>query len=163
MAAGVRERGAGIIRGRAPAAICGIGAVTAYGWGRDRLWEGLAGGESAVVGSSGWQDALGHDVAYLGKIADVPGADPRSRFARAMESAVDEAVADARARGWRPGPVVGLIHSDRDDLLEAAHRDSFCDDPAGKPVLSLRIGHAHEGSRVARRQHARSNPTLHRR
>src|SRR5262249_29248554 len=79
--------------------------------GRDRLWEGLASGDSAVVASSGWREALGHDVAYLGRIAEVPGTDPRSRFARAMESAVDEAVADARARGWRPGPVVGLIHA----------------------------------------------------
>jgi 3-oxoacyl-[acyl-carrier-protein] synthase II len=98
-------------RGRGPAAICGVGAVTAYGWGRDRLWEGLASGESAVVASHGWQEALGHDVAYLGRITDVPEADPRSRFARAMERAVDEAVADARERGWRPGPVVGLIHA----------------------------------------------------
>lgn len=100
-----------IPKGRAPATICGIGAVTAYGWGRDHLWAGLASGESAVVESNGWLDTLGHDVAYMGKIADVPSADPRSRFARAMESAVDEAVADARDRGWRPGPVVGLVHA----------------------------------------------------
>jgi 3-oxoacyl-[acyl-carrier-protein] synthase II len=100
-----------VSRGRGPAAICGVGAVTAYGWGRDPLWEGLASGESAVVASSGWQDELGHDVAYLGRIAAPPGADPRSRFARAMESAFDEAIADARERGWRPGPVVGLIHA----------------------------------------------------
>jgi 3-oxoacyl-[acyl-carrier-protein] synthase II len=71
----------------------------------------LASGESAVVPTSGWQDTLGHDVAYLGTITDVPGADPRSRFARAMESALDEAVVDARDRGWQPGPVVGLIHA----------------------------------------------------
>lgn len=98
-------------KGRGPATICGIGAVTAYGWGREHLWEGLAGGESAVVASSGWLDTLGHDVAYMGRVADVPSEDPRSRFARAMEHAVDEAVNDARARGWRPGPVVGLIHA----------------------------------------------------
>ena len=111
MAAGRTDGGKSVSRGRSPASICGIGAVTAYGWGRDHLWDGLASGESAVVASRGWEDTLGHDVAYMGRIADAPGTDPRSRFARAMESAVDEAVADARERGWRPGPVVGLIHA----------------------------------------------------
>jgi 3-oxoacyl-[acyl-carrier-protein] synthase II len=75
------------------------------------LWDGLASGESAVVASSGWADTLGHDVAYMGRITDVEHDDPRSRYARAMESAVDEAVEDAHDRGWRPGPVVGLIHA----------------------------------------------------
>ncbi len=98
-------------KGRSPATVCGVGAVTAYGWGREQLWEGLASGASAVVASSGWEETLGHDVAYMGKIADVEHTDPRSRFARAMESAVDEAIADAYARGWKPGPVVGLIHA----------------------------------------------------
>jgi 3-oxoacyl-[acyl-carrier-protein] synthase II len=98
-------------KGPAPATICGIGAVTAYGWGREHLWAGLESGESAVVASSGWQDTLGHDVAYMGRIVDVDTTDPRSRFARATETAVDEAVRDARDRGWRPGPVVGLIHA----------------------------------------------------
>lgn len=96
---------------RRTATVCGVGAVTAYGWGRKRLWDGLASGESAVVASSGWADTLGHDVAYMGRITDVEHDDPRSRFARAMESAVDEAVEDAHDRGWRPGPVVGLIHA----------------------------------------------------
>lgn len=99
--------------GRAPATLCGVGAVTAYGWGRDALWDGLAGGESAVVASSGWAERLGHDIAYMGKVTDVDhdGADPRSRFGRAMEFAIDEAIDDARVRGWRPGPVIGLIHA----------------------------------------------------
>jgi 3-oxoacyl-[acyl-carrier-protein] synthase II len=96
---------------RRTATVCGVGAVTAYGWGRKRLWDGLASGESAVVASSGWADTLGHDVAYMGRITDVEHEDPRSRYARAMESAVDEAVEDAHDRGWRPGPVVGLIHA----------------------------------------------------
>ena len=97
---------------RSYATVCGIGAVTAYGWGREQLWDGLASGESAVVASSGWTETLGHDVAYMGRITDVDEHhDPRSRFARAMESAVDEAVADAHERGWRPGRVVGLIHA----------------------------------------------------
>lgn len=97
--------------GRSPATICGLGAVTAYGWGREKLFEGLHSGESAVVARAGFVDTLGHDVAYLGTISDVPHEDPRSRFSRAMESAVDESIRDARARGWKPGPVVGIIHA----------------------------------------------------
>ena len=97
--------------GRAPATVCGVGAVTGYGWGRKRLWDGLESGESAVVRSTGWKESLGHDVAYMAKIADVPHEDPRSRFARATETAVDEAIDDATERGWKPGPVVGLIHA----------------------------------------------------
>ena len=100
----------------AGATVCGVGAVTGYGWGRKRLWDGLAGGESAVVASDGWTDTLGHDVAYMARITDPERdksapRDPRSRYARAIEAAVDEAVDDARARGWRPGPTVGLIHA----------------------------------------------------
>jgi 3-oxoacyl-[acyl-carrier-protein] synthase II len=98
-------------RGRAPAMVCGIGAVTAYGWGRDHLWDGLASGESAVVASSGWESTLGHDVAYMGRIPEIEHEDPRSRFARAMEVAVDEALGDARVRGWKAGRTVGLIHA----------------------------------------------------
>jgi 3-oxoacyl-[acyl-carrier-protein] synthase II len=97
--------------GRAPAMICGIGAVTAYGWGRDHLWDGLASGESAVVKSTGWEPTLGHDVAYMGRIPEIEHDDPRSRFARAMEVAVDEALDDARVRGWKAGRTVGLIHA----------------------------------------------------
>jgi 3-oxoacyl-[acyl-carrier-protein] synthase II len=100
----------------AGATVCGIGAVTGYGWGRKLLWDGLRSGESAVVASEGWTDTLGHDVAYMARITDPETegdtpVDPRSRYARAVESVVDEAVEDARARGWRPGPTVGLIHA----------------------------------------------------
>jgi 3-oxoacyl-[acyl-carrier-protein] synthase II len=86
--------------------------VTGYGWGRKRLWDGLESGESAVVASTGWEESLGHDLAYMATIADVPHeGDPRSRWARATEASVDEAVDDATERGWKPGPVVGLIHA----------------------------------------------------
>ncbi len=102
--------------GRSSATVCGVGAVTAYGWGRKHLWDGLESGQSAVVRSTGWAETLGHDVAYMGRIADIPHEDPpqkdpRSRFARAMETAVDEAIEDAYERGWKPGPTVGLIHA----------------------------------------------------
>jgi 3-oxoacyl-[acyl-carrier-protein] synthase II len=111
VAAAARTIAEGGPTGRAPATVCGVGAVTGYGWGRKRLWDGLESGESAVVRSTGWQESLGHDVAYMATIADVPHEDPRSRFARATETAIDEAIDDATARGWKPGPVVGLIHA----------------------------------------------------
>jgi 3-oxoacyl-[acyl-carrier-protein] synthase II len=100
----------------AGATVCGVGAVTGYGWGRKHLWDGLASGESAVVASDGWTDTLGHDVAYMARVTlpQTDGSahvDPRSRYARAIEAAVDEALEDARARGWKPGPTVGLIHA----------------------------------------------------
>ncbi len=47
----------------------------------------------------------------MGKVPEIPHTDPRSRFARAMESAMDEAIDDARVRGWKPGRTVGLIHA----------------------------------------------------
>lgn len=43
-----------------------------------------------------------------------PGGDPKdgpSRFMRAMRGAAREAVADAKSRGWTPGPRVGLLHA----------------------------------------------------
>lgn len=112
MAVNRNDSGETGLKGRAAATVCGVGAVTGYGWGRKHLWDGLVSGESAVVPSSGWADTLGHDIAYMGTIPSADHhEDPRSRFALAMEAAVDEAVEDAYARGWKPGPTVGLIHA----------------------------------------------------
>lgn len=91
--------------------IRGLGAVTGYGWGRKQLWDGLLTGESAVVAETGYRKTLGHDVAWVAHVPpDTSRTDGLSRFASAMSSAVDEAVDDAQARGWRPGPIVGLVH-----------------------------------------------------
>ena len=83
--------------------IHGIGAVTGYGWGREALWGGLLTGESACVLSA---DGYAARVPAGGDPADGP-----SRFARAMRAAAREAIEDARAGGWLPGPRVGLIHA----------------------------------------------------
>jgi 3-oxoacyl-[acyl-carrier-protein] synthase II len=89
----------------------GIGAVTAYGWGRDRLMDGLLSGVSAVVPHTGYELALG-PKAFLATIADEGRpSDGPSRFARALRAAAREAVNDALARGWKPGPSVGLVHN----------------------------------------------------
>lgn len=91
--------------------IAGIGAVTGYGWGRETLWEGLLSGKPAARLFPGY----GPNRDRQGWVARVPdGGDPElgpSRFGRAVQESAREAVADARARGWRPGRTVGLVHA----------------------------------------------------
>lgn len=91
--------------------IAGIGAVTGYGWGREALWEGLLSGKPAARLFPGY----GPERDRHGWVARVPdGGDPElgpSRYARAAQQSVREAVADATARGWRPGGTVGLLHA----------------------------------------------------
>ena len=91
--------------------ICGIGVVSAYGWSRRSLWEGLMSGTPAAVvipelgrfpGDTVWAARVGEG----GDPADGP-----SRFARAMRAAAREAIEDAGARGWSPGRRVGLLHA----------------------------------------------------
>jgi 3-oxoacyl-[acyl-carrier-protein] synthase II len=92
-------------------AITGIGAVTAYGWGREQLWTGLLSGESAVREHDGYGDALGHR-AWVARIEDGgEEKDGPSRFSRAMRFAAREAVEDAYQHGWIPGRTVGLVHA----------------------------------------------------
>lgn len=91
--------------------ICGIGAVTGYGWGTAALWEGLA----AAKPAAGLVPGHGPDHDRNAWVAPVPEggdeADGPSRFARAMRAAGREAITDARRRGWRPGARVGLLHA----------------------------------------------------
>jgi len=47
---------------RLPTEICGIGAVTGYGWGREQLWDGLSSGVSAVQLHDGYGEALGDKI-----------------------------------------------------------------------------------------------------
>ena len=91
--------------------ICGIGAVTGYGWGADLLWTGLTSGKSACTPSPGYRPRA-DDPGWAAHVPD--GGEPRdgpTRFARAMRAAVREAIDDARSRGWRPGRRVGLVHA----------------------------------------------------
>ncbi|MFF5990970.1 beta-ketoacyl synthase N-terminal-like domain-containing protein [Prauserella flavalba] len=91
--------------------ICGIGAVTGYGWGREILWDGLVSGKPAAVLTGGFGRNRDESV----WIATVPeGGDPadgRGRFARAMRASAREAIEDAKGRGWTPGRRVGLLHA----------------------------------------------------
>jgi 3-oxoacyl-[acyl-carrier-protein] synthase II len=100
-------------RGRdTPMAITGVGAVTGYGWGRKQTWDGFRTGESAVRLATGFGEFIKGGSAYAAVIRgsdDEP--DGPSRYTRALRFAAREAIADARERGWRPGPVVGIVHS----------------------------------------------------
>jgi 3-oxoacyl-[acyl-carrier-protein] synthase II len=92
--------------------ITGVGAVTGYGWGTKHLWDGFLLGESAVKLTTGLEGFVDGGQAYLSLIADEGDrSDGPSRFMRAARFAAREAITDALERGWKPGPVVGLIHS----------------------------------------------------
>ncbi len=85
--------------------IVGLGAVSGYGWGVDPLWGGLLSGKSAAQ-----PVAFGE---FAGLAAIVPDGgnedDSVTLFGRALYGSGREALADAMARGWHPGPRVGLI------------------------------------------------------
>ncbi|MEV6873005.1 beta-ketoacyl synthase N-terminal-like domain-containing protein [Amycolatopsis sp. NPDC051128] len=91
--------------------ITGIGAVTAYGWGRESLWDGLVSGKPAAALTDGY----GLTVDEPGWVALVPDggdeADGPSRFTRAVRATAREAIADAVDRGWQQGRRVGLLHA----------------------------------------------------
>ncbi|WP_234390820.1 beta-ketoacyl synthase N-terminal-like domain-containing protein [Nocardia suismassiliense] len=89
----------------------GIGAVTAYGWGREALWHGLLSGKSAASVQSGYGPGRDQD-AWVSLVPD--GGDhavSTSRYGRAMHESAREAITDALARGWRPGRTVGVLHA----------------------------------------------------
>ncbi|MFK0248979.1 beta-ketoacyl synthase N-terminal-like domain-containing protein [Amycolatopsis azurea] len=96
--------------------ICGIGAVTAYGWGRESLWEGLASG----VPCAQFTESFGETPDLPGWVAHIAeGGRSRdgSLHARALLAAAREAIEDAGARGWSPGRRVGVIAGGvREDL-----------------------------------------------
>ena len=98
--------------GSTPASICGIGAVTGYGWGQKHLWDGLYSGVPAVQPVEGYEEYLSQGPVYIATIED--GGDPDdgpSTYARATRFAAREAVHNAIDRGWRPGETVGVIHA----------------------------------------------------
>jgi len=95
-----------------PMNIVGVGAVTGFGWGTKHLWDGFLLGESSVKLTTGLDGYVDGGQAYLSLIADEGDRrDGPSRFMRAARAAAREAITDALERGWKPGPVVGLVHS----------------------------------------------------
>ncbi len=95
-----------------PMSIAGVGAVTGYGWGTKHMWDGFLLGESAVKRQEGLEGFVEGGYAYISTItAEGDRQDGPSRFMQALRFAAREAITDALDRGWKPGPVVGVIHS----------------------------------------------------
>jgi 3-oxoacyl-[acyl-carrier-protein] synthase II len=100
------------IRRNPPVSITGVGAVTGYGWGTKHVWDGFLLGESAVKLVTGLDGYVDGGNAYLSLITDEGDRrDGPSRYMQAARFAAREAIADAHERGWKPGPVVGIVHS----------------------------------------------------
>jgi 3-oxoacyl-[acyl-carrier-protein] synthase II len=96
----------------APTSITGVGAVTGYGWGRKHVWDGFLLGESAVRLTTGLDGFVDGGEAWLATITDEGDRrDGPSRFMQALRFAAREAITDANERGWKPGRVVGVVHS----------------------------------------------------
>jgi 3-oxoacyl-[acyl-carrier-protein] synthase II len=95
-----------------PMNVSGIGAVTGYGWGKKHLWDGFLLGESSVKLTTGLDGFVDGGFAYLSLIPDEGDRkDGPSRFMQALRFSAREAVTEAHEHGWKPGPVVGVIHS----------------------------------------------------
>jgi 3-oxoacyl-[acyl-carrier-protein] synthase II len=93
------------------AGIVGLGAVTPYGWGLEQYWAGL---QSRRTQARVYRDLGGGfpDECWFARVADEDTDGIGStRYQRAISFAIEEALGDARARGWRPGPSVGIVHS----------------------------------------------------
>jgi 3-oxoacyl-[acyl-carrier-protein] synthase II len=107
--------------------ICGIGAVSGYGWGEKLLREGLYTSESAVRCRSGFSPTFDDDWGWVALVDDAGNPDDGpSRMMRAVRHSGREAVHNAFDRGWRPGGNVGLIHGvvlgDVDHWADYHHR-----------------------------------------
>ena len=99
-------------RRHAPTSITGVGAVTGYGWGRKHVWDGFLLGESAVRLTTGLDGFVDGGEAWLATITDEGDRrDGPSRYMQALRFAAREAITDANERGWKPGKVVGVVHS----------------------------------------------------
>jgi 3-oxoacyl-[acyl-carrier-protein] synthase II len=135
--------------------ICGIGAVTAYGWGRESLWEGLTSGVPAAQLVEGF----GETRELPGWVAHIPeGGRPRdgSLHCRALLASAREAIEDAGAHGWTPGRRVGVVYGGvRDDMRtwdkfhdlgeRLAYRREFIGMMPSTPITSLMAEYGFHG------------------
>jgi 3-oxoacyl-[acyl-carrier-protein] synthase II len=135
--------------------IAGLGAVTGYGWGVGALREGLAAQKTAAA----LTDVDGcRVVASLVPDRGAEPGDPDERYEEAVGAAVDEALAEAVANGWRPGPTVGLIFCTGIADIRTV-RDNFFAGTRPRPSLFPRLLHTSMGSLLGQR-HGWTGPNL---
>ena len=135
--------------------IAGLGAVTGYGWGVGALREGLAAQKTSAELTE--VDGVRTLAALVPDRGVEPG-DPNLRYEEAVDAAVDEALAEAAAHGWRPGPVVGLVFCTGIADIRTV-RDNFFSGTRPRPSLFPRLLHTSMGSLLARR-HGWTGPNL---
>lgn len=123
-----------------PPTIAGIGAVSGYGWGEKRLREGLYSGRSAVRALPGFLPWAPREPAWVAVVGDEEQPPDEGRGGRALRFAAGEALADAQARGWRPGNSVGLIHGA--DVLEVTWAGLADEMQLHGPGMSMTAGAA---------------------
>jgi 3-oxoacyl-[acyl-carrier-protein] synthase II len=137
------------------ARLAGLGAVTGYGWGVDALRDGVATQKT----SASVTDVDGcRTVAALVPDRGAEPGDPHERYEQAVGAAVDEALAEATANGWQPGPVVGLIFCTGIADIRTV-RDNFFSGTRPRPSLFPRMLHTSMGSLLAR-EHGWTGPNL---
>jgi 3-oxoacyl-[acyl-carrier-protein] synthase II len=134
--------------------LAGLGAVTGYGWGMGPLADGLAAGRSAAAVTE--VDGV-RTVAAVVPEGPEPCA-PEERYEQAVAAAVDEALAEASAHGWRPGGTVGLIFCTGIADIRTL-RDNFFSGTRPRPSLFPRMLHTSVGSLLSQR-HRWTGPNL---
>jgi 3-oxoacyl-[acyl-carrier-protein] synthase II len=142
--------------GRSAAAIAGLGAVTGYGWGFPSLRTGVADGRSAARAQA--VDGLDVLAATVpppdGSLGDEVLTDEvltdLSRYEQAALFAVAEALDDARARGWRSGPTVGVVFCTGIGDIRTM-RDSYFRDARPLPSTFPHMLHTSPGSLLSQR------------
>lgn len=141
--------------GAVAARVAGLGAVTGYGWGVDALAAGIAAHETALA------PARVDGVDVVAAVVPDREAGPRAagdRYEQAVMAAVDEAVAEARAHGWRPGGAVGVVFGTGISDIRTV-RDNYFSDRRPLPSLFPRLLHTSTGSLIAQR-HGWTGPNM---
>jgi 3-oxoacyl-[acyl-carrier-protein] synthase II len=136
-----------------PVDIVGVGAVTGYGWGFAALVDGVREGRSS---------ARAQVVDGVETVAAVipPGGDAAvPRFEAISVFAVEEALAEARGRGWEPGARVGVVFCTGIGDIASIRDNYFHESASPKPSLFPRLLHTAPGSILARR-HGWTGPNL---
>lgn len=107
--------------------LAGIGAVTSYGWGVNDLWSGALSSRTAIRRHDRYGE---YDNPFLALVHDPDPSSRDSLYTRVLKYIVQEALEDAKSRGWKQTNKVALIHSSvygDDRAMEDFHKDKWND------------------------------------